>query len=579
MTTARLFAACVLLAACQEAPTGPLPDADERDDARAPVTNPAPTGFLHRAGTRVLDGSETAITLRGVNVGGWLNWEGWMWGSGYVSESDLLSRLTTLVGAERTAAFQSRVYDTFITEADFAEMERLGFNVVRLNVNHRLLEDDANPMVMKESGFTRLDGILDAAERHGLYVIIDLHSAPCGQSNVFTNDPDQGMTLFDDETCQARTVAWWKAVAARYADRTIVGGYDLLNEPAETARLVALYRRIIDAIREVDRHHLVVLEGATYSSDFSIFSGRMDENQLYGAHHYFWGQSKTPGEVLAGLESVATRDDTPMWVGEMGLSSTHQPTADQVDMEEASSLISGWCYWSWKFSGESRWSWLTGGNQVLRGLTLTPAWKEVAAYLGKKNATPPSADVVTRGLDEFIESVKLENTRFDPLTADALRPELAVDALVGNGEGLTGHYFQGTTLINERLARVDPQLDFDWKTGAPAGGLQADDFSVRWSGQLEAPRSEWFIFRVDADDGVRLTVNGAVVIDGWTNGSLARTSAPLRFTAGQKVEVTLEYFEAWGSAHVQLGWESARTAASPIGTTQLYPRAAQDGTP
>lgn len=597
------LAALLFLLGCTPGPEGPPVDVDERNDARGDAgTTSAPVGFLHRAGTKVVDGAGAPVKLRGVNVGGWLNWEGWMFGSGYVSESELLRRLEKLVGADETKAFHQAVTDGFLTEADLFEMQRLGFNVLRVPLNSRLLEDDAAPGAWKASGWAVLDRLLDQAERHGLYLVLDLHSAPCGQSGVFTNDPgtddDPSARLLDSPACQQRTVDLWRALAARYASRTIVAGYDLLNEPGSEVceggpraglscgpvdgcglggacvlhgeRLVALYTRIIAAIREVDAQHLVVLEGASYASDFSIFSGRLDENQLYGAHHYSWG-GKAPDEVLAGLEQVAQRDDTPVWVGEMGLDTAHQVTAAQVDSEEASPFITGWAYWSWKFTGASRWTWLVGENAVLRGITTTAAWNDVATALSADDAAQPTLARARLGMSEFLESIRFANTRYDPLTADALTPSLGGAPSVGAGTGARATYFADEALGTVQGTRVDETIDFDWGFGAPLSGMTSNHFSARWQAQLEAPRSGWYLFTLDADDGARLFVGGALVLDAWSGGPGKRQSVPVRLVEGEQTPLTLEYVEQLGAARVHLWWENARDAPAPVPRTQLFP--------
>jgi hypothetical protein len=86
------------------------------------------------------------------------------------------------------------------------------------------------------------------------------------------------------------------------------------------------------------------------------------------------------------------------------------------------------------------------------------------------------------------------------------------------GTGLYGEYFDGTDFAVRKFFRTDAHVDFDWGTGAPPGtGLGADNFSVRWTGWVEAKASGVHSFVTNSDDGVRLWVNGALVIDNWTD--------------------------------------------------------------
>ncbi|HEU4404286.1 MAG TPA: PA14 domain-containing protein [Polyangiaceae bacterium] len=121
--------------------------------------------------------------------------------------------------------------------------------------------------------------------------------------------------------------------------------------------------------------------------------------------------------------------------------------------------------------------------------------------------------------------------------------------------GLTAHYFANRTLSGApALTRLE-NIDFSWGQGAPAAGLPADDFSVRWAGQLIAPATGTYRLRTLSDDGIRVRVNGALVINRWTDHSpTTDTSAPLEFTAGQHVDLTVEYYERSGGAVAILSW-------------------------
>ncbi len=74
-------------------------------------------------------------------------------------------------------------------------------------------------------------------------------------------------------------------MAIRYRDRDMVAGYDLLNEP-DPPTGVAMYTRIATAIREVDTQHMIIVEGANYARDFSMFTAPIDANRVYSFHLY-----------------------------------------------------------------------------------------------------------------------------------------------------------------------------------------------------------------------------------------------------------------------------------------------------
>ena len=105
----------------------------------------------------------------------------------------------------------------------------------------------------------------------------------------------------------------------------------------------------------------------------------------------------------------------------------------------------------------------------------------------------------------------------------------------------------GTRFTTLALTRVDPTVNFTWGTGGPGGGVTVNNFSVRWTGSVQAPVSGTYRFSTVSDDGIRLWVNGQQVINNWTDHSATtNTSAAITLTAGVKYTITLEYLRARG---------------------------------
>src|SRR5262249_41356394 len=101
-------------------------------------------------------------------------------------------------------------------------------------------------------------------------------------------------------------------------------------------------------------------------------------------------------------------------------------------------------------------------------------------------------------------------------TAETFQTNLASPPAPSTGSGLTGQYYDNMDFTNLKLTRTDPTVDFDWGSGSPDASIGADTFSVRWTGQVQAPSSEIYTFTTTSDDGVRLWINGQLVIDNWT---------------------------------------------------------------
>ncbi len=141
----------------------------------------------------------------------------------------------------------------------------------------------------------------------------------------------------------------------------------------------------------------------------------------------------------------------------------------------------------------------------------------------------------------------------------------------GSGTGLLGQYFANTTLAGAPALQRTEVPNFDWGTGAPAANLPVDNFSVRWSGQLEAVATGATAISTVSDDGVRVWVGNQLVIDNWTPHGPTTNTAALNLVAGQRYAVTVEYFEASGGASLRLQWQTPGSAAVvPVPAARLY---------
>jgi N-acetylmuramoyl-L-alanine amidase len=140
---------------------------------------------------------------------------------------------------------------------------------------------------------------------------------------------------------------------------------------------------------------------------------------------------------------------------------------------------------------------------------------------------------------------------------------------LGTGSGLRGTYYDNQDFSALRRARLDATVQFDWSSGAPSSTMQPETFSVRWTGQVEPRYSQTYTFYARADDGVRLWVNGSLIIDRWLNQS-GEFSGVIALTAGQKANLVMEYYESSGNAFAELRWSAASQVKEIIPSTQLY---------
>ncbi len=138
-----------------------------------------------------------------------------------------------------------------------------------------------------------------------------------------------------------------------------------------------------------------------------------------------------------------------------------------------------------------------------------------------------------------------------------------------SGNGLTGAYFPRKDLTGTPVTRIDAVVDFAWGRNSPMASIPADNFSVRWTGQVQPQFSGVTTFYALADDGVRLWVNNTLVIDRWVNNA-GEPSGTITLTGGQKYSIRMEYFEKSSRAAARLSWSNASQAKQVIPQLRLY---------
>jgi len=165
-----------------------------------------------------------------------------------------------------------------------------------------------------------------------------------------------------------------------------------------------------------------------------------------------------------------------------------------------------------------------------------------------------------------------------------------------SGTGLRAEYYHwaGTSPPSRENAfrdlvvtRIDPQVYCYWNPGfvavhpdglkpdftiQPPPGVRSDFFAVRWSGEIEALKSEAYTFITGSDDGVRMWLNGELIIEAWADQDRVETTAdPVDLVAGRRYTIVVEGYENGGEAEWQLYWRSASMPRQPVPQNVLYP--------
>ncbi len=143
-------------------------------------------------------------------------------------------------------------------------------------------------------------------------------------------------------------------------------------------------------------------------------------------------------------------------------------------------------------------------------------------------------------------------------------------APVGTGTGLQGQYFDNMNFTDLKVTRTDATVNFDWGGGSPYSSIGVDTFTARWTGKVEPQYSQTYTFYTQTDDGVRLWVNGQLLIDKWIDQGPTEWSGQIALTAGQRYDIRMDFYENGGGATAKLSWSSASQPKQIIPQNRLY---------
>lgn len=370
-------------------------------------------GYLHADGTRIVNGDGEEILLCGMGIGNWLVPEGYMWhfwGDKCNSPTKIDRLIRNLCGSVYARYFWQSFRTNYITEADVRAMADAGFNSVRLPVHWRLFLEDEPGVRFRPEGFRIVDRFLDWCEKWGLYVILDLHCAPGGQTGANIDDSEDDIPrLFTDSMTEKsdawhKTVALWGEFARRYRDRIIVGMYDLLNEPIKMGdrldladRLRELYRDCIAEIRKHDNNHMISIEGHQWAANPYVFCEPYDDNVCYHFHRYWCPPRK---KLLDPFLDVREKMNKPLFLGETGENTNEWYAAMYPLCAEHNIGYNIWCFKKMQTENSPY------------SIRMPADWQKITDYIA--GGEKPSYETAARIFDEFLENCKIENCTYHP---------------------------------------------------------------------------------------------------------------------------------------------------------------------
>ncbi|MBI4381274.1 MAG: peptidoglycan DD-metalloendopeptidase family protein [candidate division NC10 bacterium] len=177
------------------------------------------------------------------------------------------------------------------------------------------------------------------------------------------------------------------------------------------------------------------------------------------------------------------------------------------------------------------------------------------------------------GVDIPVDPYGWEGHLYDPYKYNPDQPGLNVNlwGRCTDPNKFSGAYFATKELTGApTLVRCDDPIDFDWGGGAPPGLLSSDHFSVRWTKTVSFAAGT-YTFTTVSDDGVRLYIDGTLVLDNWTDHPPTSDTATRTLTGGEH-QIKLEYYENTGGAVARLSWAPGGGGPcdpAQLGTNQL----------
>ena len=190
---------------------------------------------------------------------------------------------------------------------------------------------------------------------------------------------------------------------------------------------------------------------------------------------------------------------------------------------------------------------------------------------GISGATSPTLSFASVSMSQAgFYTVTVSNAVGTTISQQAQLIIVATAARVGTGTGLRALVFDNVDFTSMKRARIDATINFDWNTNSPSSTTDPDTFSMRWLGQVQPRYSQTYTFYASTDDGVRLWVNGVLLIDKWQDQGATERTGSIALNAGEKYDLRMDYYENGGAASAELSWSSASQAKEIIPSTQLY---------
>lgn len=449
--------------------------------------------LLKTQGEKIINDKGENIQLRGLGLGGWMLQEGYMLKTADFAgpQYKIKEKISELIGKDGMNEFYKAYLKNGITRQDIDFLKKAGFNSIRLPMHYNLYtlpiekESKKGENTWLEDGFKMTDDLLKWCADNKMYLILDLHAAPGGQGNdVNISDNDKSKpSLWESEENQKKTIALWKKLAERYKDSPWIGGYDLINEPninftgkningtdeMSNAPLWKLQKEITEAIRTVDKKHIIIIEGNGWGNNYNGLTPLWDNNMVFSFHKYW---NNNDDATLKFALDLREKHKIPIWLGETGENSNVWFT-ELIQLLDKHNI--GYAFWPMKKIDN-----IAGITNV----KITPEYQKLLDYWKNGGEKPPK-EFAKKALMQIAENYKFSNVEVKNDVIDAMFRQTK----------------DGSTKPFKNLQAPGKIFATDYDLGRMGSAYSDKDFFNLWVSD-PAKRSEWNSGNQLRNDGV-----------------------------------------------------------------------------
>lgn len=386
---------------------------DEFELPERPIKQPGE--YLYVQGKDLLLPNQGLFMMRGTNLAGWLSPDGNLMDLPAVpAEKQLTEMLSQYAGPNTTSDFWIKMRENFIAEADIAFISQSGFNTIRVPFDYRLFtEHDFMGKTAGESGFEVFDKLFVWCRKHGIYVILAMQAAPGGQTGDYTDNGEGYPWLLRSRTLQSEMVRIWTTIAQHYSTEKNLLGYELLDAPLFepdfdqeyfVGQLEPLYQKVTKAIRKVDAHHIILLDGSKRGANLDVFTDyEFDDNIMYAFQLHNSGNSQAV--IDAAIKFSDTKAVLPICMSNAGFELQQQSEASSwIQTLQAHKV--GFTFCTYKSTGDA----------CLASVSAPTGWAQVKSFSTAQRTTYDEIHLIKRDatnaashLEKFAEAYKLDN--------------------------------------------------------------------------------------------------------------------------------------------------------------------------